>query len=278
MKIAERDAFHHAIKILLGEIRDSEVMHGGDLSGRAVSCSLPISSSSLKGVKFGVPISDNEVNILAALADQNVIHSKRLPVRGHPEIPSETVLFTFSSQIPDRVKIAAISYRFQQSIPTPFRCKKCWRLGHSTSRCNSPTDCCKNCGKSHASDFTCSTMCINCKGLSHKADSEKCPEYLEMKTILKISVIQGISVKEARARHNRSYSHAVQTSKRNPVRPAPSPPPKDKNAPQLAALQAELKFVRDITIPSMNDSIRNLTLDLAATKKNYRISTRASIP
>lgn len=218
-------------------------MHGGDLcvspttseqqeillkqteiAGRAVSCSLPIFSSSLKGVIFGVPISDNEIDISAALADQNVIHSKRLPMRGHPEIPSETVLLTFLSQIPARVKIAAISYRVQESIPTPFRCKQCWRLGHSTTRCNAPTDCCKNCGKLHSSDFTCSTMCTNCKSLPHEADSEKCPEYLEIKTILKISVIQGISVKEARAHHNRSYSHAVQTSKRNPILLAPSPP------------------------------------------------------
>ncbi|KZS19750.1 Uncharacterized protein APZ42_013723 [Daphnia magna] len=107
-------------------------------------------------------------------------------------------------------------------------------------------------------------MCTNCKSLPHEADSEKCPEYLEIKTILKISVIQGISVKD----HNRSYSHAVQTSKRNPILLAPSPPPPtDKTTPQLAALQAELKLVRDIAIPCMNESIRNLSLDLAATKK-----------
>lgn len=60
MKIAERDAFHLAMKDLIGVVRDSEVMHGGDLcvfpsaleqqatllkttiiTGRNISCSLP---------------------------------------------------------------------------------------------------------------------------------------------------------------------------------------------------------------------------------------------
>ena len=108
-------------------------MHGGDLcahpssidqqnailsvteiAGRPVSCSLPrtfIASTLSKGIIHGVPIADKEDEILAALADQNVVHVKRLPVKGHPEILSETVILTFSSKFPDRVKIAAMIYR-----------------------------------------------------------------------------------------------------------------------------------------------------------------------
>ena len=81
-------------------------------------------------------LSIERASILEALADQNVVHVKRLPMKGHPEIFSENVILTFSSPIPDRVKIAAISYRVKQSIPSPFRCKKCWHLGHSTTRCS----------------------------------------------------------------------------------------------------------------------------------------------
>jgi hypothetical protein len=31
MSLGEHDAFHLALKELVGEVRDSEVMHGGDL-------------------------------------------------------------------------------------------------------------------------------------------------------------------------------------------------------------------------------------------------------
>jgi hypothetical protein len=37
MSLGERDAFHLALKELAGEVKDSEVMHGGDLSALPVS-------------------------------------------------------------------------------------------------------------------------------------------------------------------------------------------------------------------------------------------------
>jgi hypothetical protein len=133
MSLGERDAFYLALKELSGEVKNSEVMHGGDLSalpvskeqqeiplnltevaGRAISCTLPVTSISaniFKGVIFGVPIPDKEEEILAALSSQKVSHVKRLPMKGRPEILSETVILTFSSPIPDRVKIAATSFR-----------------------------------------------------------------------------------------------------------------------------------------------------------------------
>lgn len=185
---------------LVGEVRDSEIMYGGDLcahpssveqqdailssfeiAGSFISCSLPrtvISSTITKGVIHGVPIPDKEEEILVALENQNVVHVKRLPVRGHPEILSETVVLTFSSKIPDRVKIAAMVYRVQQSIPTPFRCRKCWRLGHPTPRCSESSVCCKKCGKSHPIESTCSTKCVNWHSPSHEADSDTCPEFV----------------------------------------------------------------------------------------------------
>jgi hypothetical protein len=117
MPLGERDAFHLALKELAGEVKDSEVLHGGDLSAlpvskeqreilinltevadRAISCRLPvtsISSNICKGVIFGVPIPDKEEEILAALSSQNVIQVKRLPMKGHPEILSETVILTY---------------------------------------------------------------------------------------------------------------------------------------------------------------------------------------
>jgi hypothetical protein len=176
MKIAERDAFHRALIDLVGEVRGSEIMHDGGLcthpssteqqiilstisiASRSISFSLPKTTTSTalsKGVIHGVPIPDKEEEILAALGDQNVAHIKRLPIRDHPDIFSESVALTFSSTIPDRVKNAAMINRIHQLVTTPFRCRKCWRLGHPTSRCSQPSVCCKKCGKSHPMESSC---------------------------------------------------------------------------------------------------------------------------
>lgn len=59
------------------------------------STSLLVSSTTLKGVIFGVPVSDYEEDILEALVDQNVVSVKRLPFKGQPDVPSETILLSF---------------------------------------------------------------------------------------------------------------------------------------------------------------------------------------
>jgi len=236
-----------------------------DLRKRVMVGNCPLS----KGIIHGVPIADKEDEILAALADQNVVHVKRLPVKGHPEILSETVILTFSSKFPDRVKIAAMIYRVQQSFPIPFRCRKCWLLGHPTSRCSQASVCCKKCGKSHPPESLCSTKCVNCHSPSHDADSDTCPEFVEMKAILKTATTQGITIKEARLQHNRQFSKAVQSTLRGPVRPVPTPALSDSASQQLSALQAEFKLFRESTIPSINASIQSLTQDLEETKEKF---------
>jgi hypothetical protein len=293
LSLGERDSFHLALKALIGEVRDSEVMRGGDLSafpssleqqekllnltevaGRSINCSLPVTanpSNSFKGIIFEVPIPDKEEDILEALADQNVVHVKRLPMKGHPEIFSENVILTFSSPIPDRVKIAAMSYRVKQSIPSPFRCKKCWHLGHSTTRCSSSTQCCKKCGKTHPPGLACITCCVNCRSPSHESENDSCPAFQEMKAIIKTATIQGISIQEARSQHNRLYSRAVHAAQRAAPAPPPLPPRSDCINPQIAALQAELKNVKDTIIPSMSQSINSLTAELAATKEKISL-------
>jgi hypothetical protein len=147
----------------VGNPRDAIVLRGGDLSvtpidldqqkkllsldsiaNRPVICSLPNSSANNKnGVIFGpihLPIADGELELLEALRDQGVTNVKRLPMKNRPEIASETVILTFESQLPERVKIAAMSYRVQVSIPNSYRCNKCGRLGHTTARCGASSE------------------------------------------------------------------------------------------------------------------------------------------
>nr|CAH0112720.1 unnamed protein product [Daphnia galeata] len=167
MTIVEREAIHKAIFAIVGDTRDSTVLPGGDLSvapinnaqqkvllgiqtlaGRPAAVSLPDHSFHTKvGVIFGIPISDSEDDILKALSDQNVTQVKRLPIRNLPGSLSTTVLLTFSTAVPDRIKIASISHQVQVSVPNPYRCRTCWRLGHTSKRCNAKEPNCKRCEK-----------------------------------------------------------------------------------------------------------------------------------
>ena len=67
------------------------------IAGRFISCSLPQTTTSTalsKGDIDGALIPDKEEEfwwmIDAALGDQNVVHEKRLPIRGHPDMPMMT--------------------------------------------------------------------------------------------------------------------------------------------------------------------------------------------
>lgn len=92
-----------------------------------------------------------------------------------------------------------------------------------------------------------------------------------MKRILKSVVTLGISVREARAQHSRIYSQASQNAKRvfhGPLAnqfPPIGPTPPDKVNIQLAALQAEIKLIPEITIPCMNETIHSMSNDLEET-------------
>jgi hypothetical protein len=100
-----------------------------------------------------------------------------------------------------------MSYRVQVSIPSPYKCKKCHRLGHTSSRCTLSSVNCGKCGKTQHPDHPCATFCINCGSKSHGSDSYSCPAYTEMKQIIKMAFLEGITVEEARERFS-----AVQNS------------------------------------------------------------------
>jgi hypothetical protein len=113
-------------------------------------------------------------------------------------------LLTFSSKIPDKVKISAMAFRVHPSAPNPLSCKKCWLLDHTTSRCNGSPNC-KKCGKKHPSEVPCITRCINCNSPAYEADYAECPEFIKAKSILKYASSHGITVQEARTQYNSLY-------------------------------------------------------------------------
>ncbi|KZR98308.1 Uncharacterized protein APZ42_006336, partial [Daphnia magna] len=176
-----------------------------------------------------------------------------------PEMQSETVVLTFIATIPDRVTLASMSFRVQMSIPNPYRCHKCGKLGHTTARCNANLESCKKCSKPHPQNQDCSTHCINCNNDSHESSDNECPSYREMKKIIKMAYLEGIPIEEARARQvNRTYGPA-----RKPM--AVSPTQDSLNSSQylemaavkeqLKALQEEIKVMREKTFPRINGKI-----------------------
>jgi len=86
--------------------------------------------------------------------------------------------------------------------PSPMRCNKCCRWGHSTSSCHSLDSYCSHCAKkghSHANCTEPDPTCINCKG-KHNALSKECPNYLKELQACTLTAEEGISFREARER------------------------------------------------------------------------------
>jgi hypothetical protein len=140
-------------------------------------------------------------------------------VRDSPHIPSENFILTFSEEITDRVFVAAMSYRVQVCIPSSIKCKKCHRLGHTISRCGSSSTSCRNCGKPQHPGQECSTFYINCDSKTQGSDSNACPAYSEMKQIIKMAFLEGITIKEARERFNAISSSATRRGHHCPPTP-----------------------------------------------------------
>lgn len=174
MKIAERDAVNADLVSQAGSPRDSKIPRGGDLfvhptdskqqeillrleslAGRPVSCSLPNSSKTYTGIIRGVPTTDSTDDIKNAHKDQNVTEVYRPQNRDEESSPSDRIIRTFSSRLPPRVRIASMCYEVSQYFPNPYRCRKCWRLGHTLKFCQTKNQCCKKCGLPHEEEVSC---------------------------------------------------------------------------------------------------------------------------
>ena len=156
-------------------------------------------------------------------------------------------------------------FKVRPSIPNPFRCKKCFRLGHIASRC-SEQQCCNKCAKPHLAETICTPRSVNCNSPSHISESDTCPAYLEMKAIIKLSINLRISIAEARIHHNRLFSQVAQGSVRSTPTATPQPVIPLEIALQIRKLQDELKELRENTISGINISMASLSQDLDGTK------------
>ena len=94
------------------------------------------------------------------------------------------VLTFLGNKKPDFIKCGLVRYEVDNYYPSPMRCGKCYRLGHSTRICHSAKLCSRCCGKDHEKK-DCNSRdpkCINCKG-KHESTYKQCERYLQEKQI-----------------------------------------------------------------------------------------------
>ncbi len=290
MLMAELKAVVEDIESQVGKPRRSNVPRGGDLfvyptdenqqallielkqaAGRSIKADLPKTSSSKKGVIFGVPIHESEEDLLQELASQGVTKVERFHKgTGETRTALETVALYFEKKIPDRVTIVAMSFTVKPYLPTPFLCKNCWRLGHTPKYCPNTAKRCKNCGEEHDDTTHCSTKCVNCSSKDHQADSKLCPAFKKMQAIIKLAVEEDISIRDARFKYESSYSAVT----RKDLLPTRSPSPTASSSQEFSLLkskveklQEELKEIKESSIKGLYSNYKKLNSDLEGTKR-----------
>lgn len=132
------------------------------------------------------------------------------------------VLTFIGKQCPEKITIGYSIYKIDKYYPSPMRCGKCCRWGHTTNKCRSQTIC-NICGKKDHSQTDCNSepFCINCKG-AHSAFSKTCPSYLQEQEICRITTDRGITFSEARSLIKHRQIHLSQPTAVNVTLPQPT--------------------------------------------------------
>lgn len=137
----------------------------------------------------------SELEIKKELKSQGVIDVHRCKAKG--DTPTNTYFVTFAQpELPETIKIGYLKVRVSLYIPSPMRCFKCQKFGHTSSRCSSESNVCVKCGQS-AHDDDCQPRCINCEG-RHAANSKECPRWRLESAIQRVRAERKVSFGEAK--------------------------------------------------------------------------------
>ena len=170
--------------------------------------------------------SDSLEEILNMLRPNNVVAVRRLfndPNKAH--IP--LYVLTFLGPCPTVLKLGYIRYTIDKYIPSPMRCRQCWRLRHTAAHCRSSPTCsfCSSTEHTRADCTAAAARCVNCKG-AHSSTSPTCPEYLHEQRVCELQSERGVSFAEARALTRTLASHQP---------PTPKPPTQIATTPHTVA-------------------------------------------
>jgi hypothetical protein len=135
-----------------------------------------------------VPKGDRNDEILQALTQKGyqVIHVHGLAInKGTVKSPSTTVALEFIAPPPpeNEILLNGMVFRPEKQTPSPYRCKKFQKLGHTDGYCSEHSPKCPNCGFTHDDTANCTSPpnCVNCKG-NHPSSSLSCHHNIRWKT------------------------------------------------------------------------------------------------
>ena len=146
-----------------------------------VTCTLPKSHMHQQVVIRQVPTGDSNEEIHAALAEKGYqirrVH-RFSSYKGSNKTPSTTVALEFNGLPPQEITLNGMLFRPEKHLPSPYRCKKCQKLGHTENYCTQDKKC-PNCSSTHEDMLNCTNPpnCANCKG-DHPASSPSCPHFI----------------------------------------------------------------------------------------------------
>ena len=314
LSFLELSSFSDSLSAQVGMVTSSSFLSGGDLSVRPsdesqkdkllalvlidkfqVSCSLPKSVTTQKGIIRGVPFNYPEDEILSLLENQNVTKVERLKYFKNSNFEeralSSSVTLIFNGSIPSEVRIGLVNFRVERFYPHTHRCKNCFHVGHLADlegNCkngpkHSPALCFK-CATSHDESVTCNTFCINCKSSDHNSRSNNCPIFQEMNAVLRLSIDKNIPVGEARTLMSldssplvkKGLSYAARLSKSSPF---PTSTSVAVNSPlfssqnqsslqrQIDDLKATVEKIQSQSIPALSSKIDDVENDFLETCK-----------
>jgi hypothetical protein len=112
-----------------------------------------------------------------------------------------------------------------------------------------------------------SQKCVNCSSRDHLSDSKTCPAFLDLSALIKISIDNDISIKEARSQIGKTYSAATS---RHPTSPTPMEIPQGELTrlkTDIRNLQEELTALKRDTITPIEEKVNKIFADTDSTNK-----------
>ena len=206
-------------------IRDDQ---GKRLTSVPISVSAHRTKNYSRGIVYCVDLEDvSDDDIAEGLSEYGVVSARRIKSRNKRTgvlEPTHNIILTFNQiDMPREVTVGYVKVKVRTYFPSPMRCFRCLRFGHTRDHCrNRPT-----CSKCAATDHTgeacteATRKCVNCDA-PHSAFDPSCPALLREKEIVAIKITERLSFREAREKYNSSHPKRSYATVTRETRPGPT--------------------------------------------------------
>ena len=204
---------------------------------------------------------------------KDVIAARQIEIlRDGKKVKTNTWILTFNSpKPPERIAVEYLMLSVRPFVPSPMRCYKCHRFGHTKLRCRGKA-LCPTCGQEgHTENCNADPWCRNCQKGGHKVTSKECPKWKQEKAILEHKARYGGTFAQARAEvfrgqpsadrgQTQSYREAAIKGFKIPDQQTPVSAPKTQNVTRTS--DKSRKQISKPRVPKNTDYNFNLKLDI----------------